>query len=159
MRLGRILFRWLLFVLQLLLLLCVSLLQLLRLLLVLLLQLLLSCVVRFLLLQPLVILLLLLLEFLPFLVLPGEQLFLLLLVFLIQLRVACAWRRGPWSRRKVVRMDCRRRWLIALPLQVRIRVNWMVISRTALWRHRVVRLVRLMARLGAVGHGPITRLF
>lgn len=147
------------FLLQLLRLLLVPLLQLLRLLLVPLLQLLLSCVVRFLLLHLLVILLLLLLQFLPFLVLPGAQLFLLLLVFLIQLRVAGAGRSGVWSRRTVVRMDCRRRWPIALPLRVRIRVNRTTISRTVFWLHRVVRLVRLMARLATAWLGLIIPLF
>jgi len=80
---------WLLFPLQLLLLLFVPLLQLLRLLLVPLLYLLLSWFTGVLLRHPLVFLLLLLLQFLSFLVLLRELLFLLLLVLLIQLGVAC----------------------------------------------------------------------
>src|ERR1700730_8278983 len=86
--------RWRLSLLQLLSLLFVLLLQLLRLLLVLLLHLLLCRFTGVLLRQPLMFLLLLLLEFLPFLFLLREYLFLLLLVFLVQLRVACVWSAG-----------------------------------------------------------------
>ncbi len=96
---------WLLFPLQLLLLLFVSLLQLLRLLLVPLFYLLLSRFIGISLRQPLVFLLLLLLEFLPLLFLLRELLFLLLLVLLVQLRLACTWRTGSRRRRKVARMD------------------------------------------------------
>jgi hypothetical protein len=80
---------------------------LLRLLLVLLLHLLLCRFTGVLLRQPLMFLLLLLLEFLPFLFLLREYLFLLLLVFLVQLRVACVWGAGALRGRKVLRMDGR----------------------------------------------------
>src|SRR5258708_33532661 len=96
---------WLLFPLQLLLLLFVALLQLLRLLLVPLFYLLLSRFIGISLRQPLVFLLLLLLEFLPLLFLLRELLFLLLLVLLVQLRLACTGRTGSRRRRKVARMD------------------------------------------------------
>src|SRR5712692_4093488 len=88
---------WLLFPLQLLLLLFVSLLQLLRLLLVPLFYLLLSRFIGISLRQPL--------EFLLLLFLLRELLFLLLLVLLVQLRLACTWRTGSRRRRKVARMD------------------------------------------------------
>src|SRR5260370_23445233 len=95
---------WLLFPVQLLLLLFVSLLQLLRLLLVALFYLLLSRFIGISLRQPLVFLLLLLLEFLPLLFLLRELLFLLLLVLLVQLRLACTCRTASRRRRKVARM-------------------------------------------------------
>src|SRR5260370_35849783 len=95
---------WLLFPLQLLLLLFVSLLQLLRLLLVPLFYLLLSRFIGISLRQPLVFLLLLLLEFLPLLFLLRELLFLLLLVLLAQLRLPCTWRPGSRGSRTVARL-------------------------------------------------------
>lgn len=84
-----------------------SLLQLLRLLLVPLLHLLLSRFISMLLGQALMFLILLLLEFLPFLFLLREYLFLLLLVLPVQLWVACIWRTGSRRGGKVVRMDGR----------------------------------------------------
>lgn len=96
--------RWLLPLLQFLLLLRVPLLQLLRLLLVFLLHLLLACVVGLLLLQSLVFLILLLLQLLAFLVLPGAQMLLLLLMFLINLSVAGGGSCVSLSRRKFLRM-------------------------------------------------------
>jgi hypothetical protein len=86
--------RWLLSLLQLLLLLLMPLLQLLGLLLVSLLHLLLSRFIGMLLGQALMFLILLLLEFLPLLFLLSEYLFLLLLVFPVQLWVACVWSAG-----------------------------------------------------------------
>jgi hypothetical protein len=101
----RILARWLLALLHLLLLLGVLLRQLLRLLLVTLLHLLFSCVVSLLLIHSLVFLVLLLLEFLAFLVLLLSELLLLLLIFLILLRIPRVWRQGTFCRRKVPGMD------------------------------------------------------
>ena len=83
------------------------LLQLLRLLLVPLLYLLLSRVISMLLGQALMFLILLLLEFLPFLFLLREYLFLLLLVLLVHLRVACISSAGSRRGGKVARMDGR----------------------------------------------------
>jgi hypothetical protein len=87
-----VLLRWLLLLLQMLLLLRVFCLHLLRLLRVLLLHLLISRLVSLLLGRLLVLLLLLLLEFLMVLLLLGVELVLLLLVFLIRFWVSCAWR-------------------------------------------------------------------
>lgn len=91
--------------LQLLLLLCVPLLQSLRLLLVLLFNLLLFRVIRFLLPKALMILVLLLLQFLSFLILLLLQLLLLLLIFLIQLRIPGVGCSGARRRRKVFRVN------------------------------------------------------
>lgn len=92
--------------LQPLLLLRVSLFHLLRLLLMPLLQLLRSGFISLLLLHPLVVPLLLLLQFLVFLVLLGDQLFLLLLVFLILFRITRVWTREAFMRRKIPAMAC-----------------------------------------------------
>src|SRR5260370_33001129 len=81
--------------------------QVLSLLLVRLLSLLLSRFIDMLLGQALMFLILLLLEFLPFLFLLREYLFLLPLVLLVQLRLACIRSAGSRRGRKVARMDGR----------------------------------------------------
>jgi hypothetical protein len=157
-RLGLILSRRLLFVLQLLLLRRMFLLQLLRLLLVLLLCLLPSHLISLLLYQPLVVLLLLLLEFLSFLFLLRKLLLLLLLVLLVHLWVTCTWSTGPCHRRKIARMDCRRCRPTDLPLLVNaVRANW-AIGRTAFWLRGPIRPVRLMIWLRTGRLRPIIRL-
>ena len=101
---GLFLTCWLLFLLQRLLLGCMSLLQLLSLLLMLLLQLLRSYVVRLLLRDALVFLVLFLLELLPFLILLRVQFCLLFLVFLVQLGIPGVRRWRTLRRRNVFRM-------------------------------------------------------
>ena len=112
--------RWLLSLLQALLLLYVALLHLLGLLLVSLLKLLRSCRIEGLFGQILVFDLVLLLKFLALLILCGVELLLLLLVSLIQGGIARVWRSGPRQRRKLVGMDRRAR----------------CIERTRSWRRR-----------------------
>lgn len=112
-----ILVRWLLFLLDLLSLLFVSLLEVLRLLLVALLYLLSPGVICILLSQTLMFLFLFLLEPLMFLFVFGVELFLLLLVLLIALGVPRVGRREPLVRRKLVGM----RWTARIRRTIGIR--------------------------------------
>ena len=108
-RLRLIRAHWLLFGLQVLLLLCVFLLDLLGLLLVHLFYLLLLRFICILLRQPLVVLFLLLLEFLVVLVLLRVKFVLLLLVLLVRFRVPRVWRSGARMRLEVLGVGCVRR--------------------------------------------------